>query len=182
MPRSTESWRIGPEKFARKLDLELDAGLTADEVLREAEAEASRVEREMAVIARQMWGTTFPGEPIPPDDAEGRRTMIRRVLAAVARDHGTPATLVADTRATVGTIKEFITAQDDPPPARARPVPVHRDARVHAGQLGGLPEPGAAARPARLERVRDQPAAGRLAAASGSPASSRNTTGRCSRS
>ena len=73
LPRSTESWRIGPEKFARKLDLELDAGLTAAEVLREAEAEASRVEREMAVIARQMWGTTFPGEPIPPDDAEGRR-------------------------------------------------------------------------------------------------------------
>ena len=111
LPRSTESWRIGPEKFARKLDLELDAGLTAAEVLREAEAEASRVEREMAVIARQMWGQTFPGEPIPPDDPEGRRTLIRRVLVAVARDCSTPATLVADTRATVGTIKEFITAQ-----------------------------------------------------------------------
>ena len=36
---------------------------------REAEAEADRVEREMAVIARQLWGTTFPGEPVPPDDA-----------------------------------------------------------------------------------------------------------------
>ena len=110
LPRSTESWRIGPEKFARKLDLELDAGLTAEEVLQEAEAEASRVEREMAVIARQMWGTRFAGEPIPPDDAEGRRTLIRRVLAAVARDSSTPATLVDDARATIGTIKDFITA------------------------------------------------------------------------
>jgi uncharacterized protein (DUF885 family) len=111
LPRSTDSWRIGPEKFAKKLDLELDAGLSAEEVLREAQAEASRVEREMAVIARQMWGPTFPGEPIPPDDAEGRQTLIRRVLAAVARDASTSATLVADTRATVAAIKEFIAAK-----------------------------------------------------------------------
>jgi uncharacterized protein (DUF885 family) len=108
LPRSTDSWRIGLERFARKLDLELDAGLTAEEVRREAEAEASRVEREMAVTARQMWGTTFPGEPIPPDDAEGRRTLIRRMLAAVARDASTSTTLVSDTRATVATIKDFI--------------------------------------------------------------------------
>jgi uncharacterized protein (DUF885 family) len=110
LPRSTDAWRIGPEKFARKLDLELDAGLTAEEVLREAEAEASRVEREMAVIARQMWGTAFPGEPIPPDDAEGRHTLIRRVLAAVSRDASTPETLVSDTKATVAAIKDFISA------------------------------------------------------------------------
>src|SRR5204863_123438 len=80
--------------------LELDAGLTADEVLREAEAEAGRVEREMAVIARQLWGTTFPSEPVPPDDAEGRRALIRRVLAAVARDRSTAETLVDDARGT----------------------------------------------------------------------------------
>ena len=73
LPRSTESWRIGPEQFARKLDLELDAGLSADEVLREAEAEASRVEREMAVIARQLWGTTLPRRADPPRRRRGPR-------------------------------------------------------------------------------------------------------------
>ena len=49
-------WRLGKEKFTRKLDLELDAGLSADEVLHEAEAEAERVERDMYVIARQSVG------------------------------------------------------------------------------------------------------------------------------
>ena len=48
-------WRIGPDLFARKLELELDAGLSAAEVLAEAEREATRVESEMAVIARQYW-------------------------------------------------------------------------------------------------------------------------------
>src|SRR5262249_56662374 len=52
LPRSTGDWRLGKERFAKKLELELDAGLSADEVLREAEAEAQRVEREMYVIAR----------------------------------------------------------------------------------------------------------------------------------
>ena len=108
LPRSTEDWRVGRELFVEKLDRELDSGISADEVLKEAESEADRVEREMAVIARQMWGTTFPGEPVPPDDAEGRRAMIRRVLGAVARDHGTTETLVEDARATVAEIKTFI--------------------------------------------------------------------------
>jgi uncharacterized protein (DUF885 family) len=108
LPRSTEDWRVGRVLFAEKLDRQLDSGISADEVLKEAEAEADRVEREMAVIARQMWGTTFPGEVIPPDDQAGRRLMTARVLQAVASKHGTPETLVEDARATVGQIKEFI--------------------------------------------------------------------------
>jgi uncharacterized protein (DUF885 family) len=108
MPRSSESWRIGRELFARKLDFELDSGISADEVLAEAESEATRVEREMAVIARQMWGTTFPGEAVPPDDPTGRRAMTRRVLEAVAKDHGSPESLVTDARSTVKEIKDFI--------------------------------------------------------------------------
>jgi len=111
LPRSTESWRIGREAFAKKLELELDAGISAEEVVHEAESEASRVEREMAVIARQLWGTTFPGEPLPPDDAEGRRVWIRRVLDAVVRDRSTAETLAADAHATVGAIKDFIAAK-----------------------------------------------------------------------
>jgi uncharacterized protein (DUF885 family) len=112
LPRATDDWRIGPEKFARKLELELDAGLSAAEVLREAEAEAVRVEREMAVIARQLWGTVCPGEVIPTDDEPGRRALIKRVLDEVSKKHGKPESLVADARATVAEIKEFITKND----------------------------------------------------------------------
>jgi uncharacterized protein (DUF885 family) len=125
LPRSTESWRIGKEAFARKLELELDAGLSADEVLAEAEREADRVEREMYVIARQMWGTAVPGRPLPPDDPEGRRETVRRMLAEVAKGHGTPETLVGDARATVDQIKAFIAEKDIlrlPDPDRCRVI------------------------------------------------------------
>ena len=112
LPRSGDAWRIGPEKFARKLELELDAGLSAEEVLKEAHSEADRVEREMFTIARQAWGTAQPGRPLPPDDEAGRRTTIRRVLEAFSADHGTPESLVGDVRSTVAEVKAFIAERD----------------------------------------------------------------------
>jgi uncharacterized protein (DUF885 family) len=111
LPRSTDSWRIGRDRFVKKLDLELDAGISAEEVLAEAQREAEKVEIEMGVIARQLWGTLFPGVTIPVDDVQGRRQMIRRVLDALAADHGAADTLVADVRATAVAIKQFITAR-----------------------------------------------------------------------
>lgn len=108
LPRSDGEWRIGKAKFAEKLTYELDAGLTADQVLAEAEAEATRVVNEMYVIARQLWADTFPTEPLPPDDSAGRTDTIRRVLDTLNADHGKPEDLITDARASVDRIKKFI--------------------------------------------------------------------------
>ena len=73
MSRATGEWRLGREKFSRKLDLVLDAGMTADDVLSDAQAEFARVQRDMYVIARQLWSRYFPHKPLPPNDAAGAR-------------------------------------------------------------------------------------------------------------
>jgi uncharacterized protein (DUF885 family) len=112
LPRAKGDWRLGKEKFARKLELELDAGLTADDVMKEAESEFARVERDMYVIARQLWAEAYPKKPLPPDDAEGRRATIQQVLAHFNREHGKPEDLVKDARATVDKIKAFIKEND----------------------------------------------------------------------
>ncbi|MBN9517916.1 DUF885 domain-containing protein [bacterium] len=108
LPRSTGEWRLGAAKFARKLELELDAGLTAAEVLALAEAEADRVEREMYYVAKQLWAKHFPGRPVPPDDADGRRATTAAVLAELGKDHGRPENLLADVRKTVDGVRTFI--------------------------------------------------------------------------
>ncbi|MFL5331453.1 MAG: DUF885 domain-containing protein [Gemmataceae bacterium] len=112
--RANGEWRIGREKFAKKLEMELDAGpgLSADEVLKLAESEAERVEREMVVVARQLWAKVMPGKPLPPDDAKGRRELVRSVLDVLANDHGTPESLVGDAKGTVDRIKKFIREKD----------------------------------------------------------------------
>jgi uncharacterized protein (DUF885 family) len=123
LPRAKGQWRLGKEKFAQKLEHELDAGVTAEQVLRDAEAEADRVEGEMYVIARQLWAKTVPAKPLPPDDVEGRRATIRLVLDRVSREHGRVEDLVRDARASADKVKAFIRAHDIlrlPEPDRCR--------------------------------------------------------------
>ena len=111
LPRAGENWRIGAEKFSKKLELELDAGLTAEEVLAEAHKEAERVEREMAVVARLLWAELFPGAVLPPDDEPGRRELIGRVLSKIGENRSTAATVVNDVKATADEIKAFLRRQ-----------------------------------------------------------------------
>jgi uncharacterized protein (DUF885 family) len=111
-PRAKGDWRLGKEKFYRKLDLELNANLSADEVLSDAESEFARVERDMYVLARQLWSGRHPGQPLPPDDAKGRADTIRLVLDRLNQEHGKPEDLVRDARATVNRIKSFIREND----------------------------------------------------------------------
>ena len=108
LTRSAGDWRLGKEKFYQKLVLELDSGLTAEDVIKAAEEEADRVEREMYSIARQLWHRQFPGKVVPPDDPAGRRDTIKLVLDELGKDHGKPQTIVADAKATVEKIKKFI--------------------------------------------------------------------------
>jgi uncharacterized protein (DUF885 family) len=112
LPRATGDWRIGKAKFDQKLALTLDMGLSADELLKVAESEFARVERDMYIIARQLWGIYFPGRTLPLDNPEGRRLTTQLVMQQVAQEHGRPEDLVKDARATVARIKKFITAAD----------------------------------------------------------------------
>ncbi len=111
-PRATGNWRLGKELFAKKLDLVLAANRSADEVLSDAESEFIRVQRDMYVIARQLWSQYFPDRVLPPDDAAGRRATIAEVTKAVGKEHGEPEALILDARATVSAIKKFIREKD----------------------------------------------------------------------
>jgi uncharacterized protein (DUF885 family) len=112
LPSANGEWRIGRETFARKFELETDAGMTADQIYADAQEEFLRVGNDLYVVARQAWSGYFPRDPLPPDDAEGRRATVAKVLKRVGLDHGKPENLVRDTRKTVDRIKTFIRAAD----------------------------------------------------------------------
>lgn len=112
LPRASGDWRLGKRKFAKKLALTLDAGMSAEEVLRDAEIEFTRVTAGMHTISRQLWSKYYSDKPFPAETTEGRRQAIQMVLHAVNQEHGKPEQLVADARATVDRIKAFIREKD----------------------------------------------------------------------
>jgi uncharacterized protein (DUF885 family) len=112
LPTATDDWRAGKERFAQKLDQVLQAGMNADEVLARAEAAFAQTKRDMLLVSRQLWSKAFPGETVPPDDEDGRRETIERVIGWVGKDHGSPDGLVKDAKATVAEISDFITKND----------------------------------------------------------------------
>lgn len=112
LARSTSDWRIGREQFGKKLEKVLDAGVTADEVLAEAETAFQQVHRDMLTTSRQLWSRYFPKEPIPPDDEAGQRMTIDRVVRQIGLDHPAPDKLAIEARLTVAELKKFIAERD----------------------------------------------------------------------
>ena len=112
LPQANGEWRLGKEKFAQKLDLELDAAVNADQVMADASAEFARVERDMYVIARQLWSRYFARQPLPPDDPEGRRMTVTAVLGAVSKEHCRPEELTREMKRRVVSLKKFITERE----------------------------------------------------------------------
>ena len=110
--KANGEWRIGAEKFAHKLDLELDAGVNADQVMADAESEFARVERDMYVVARQLWSKYFPKQALPSDDQDGRRATVEKVLRAVAQEHCKPEDLTNEMKQRVARLKAFISEND----------------------------------------------------------------------
>jgi uncharacterized protein (DUF885 family) len=110
--RATGDWRLGKQKVDEQLVLTLDADMTADQVYADAQGEFGRVRNELYVISRQLWSQYFPKKPLPPDDLEGRRETVGKVIYAVSQEHGTPEELIVDSRQTVDRIKQFIRDKD----------------------------------------------------------------------
>jgi uncharacterized protein (DUF885 family) len=82
--------------------------------------------------------------PLPPDDEDGRNETVGRVLHAVAQDHGTPRTLVRDTKRTVADIKRFIDQNDIltlPEPDRCRIIEMPEFERGNSTAYMNSPPP-----------------------------------------
>lgn len=116
LPRSKGEFRLGDEKFRKKLRFALDSDLSTEEILRRAEADLKSTRAAMYRSAVQIWPKLFPDKPAPTDEA----TAIKAVLDAAATRHPTNDTVLAratkslaDTTAFVRE-KGFVTVLEEP--------------------------------------------------------------------
>ncbi|HEY2277801.1 MAG TPA: DUF885 family protein, partial [Streptosporangiaceae bacterium] len=99
--------RIGPERFARKLSLTLNAAADAEAILSRAQADLDQVTGQIAELAAQVAGTTGPD-------------VVREVLGRLAQDVPDDASILAFCRAALVaqtafvTDRRLVTVYDDP--------------------------------------------------------------------
>jgi len=116
LPRSNGDFRIGDEKFRKKLRFALDSDLSKEEILRRAEADLKVTRSAMYHTAVQLWPKLFPDKPVPMEQS----VAIKAVLDAAARKHPTNENVLAQAKKalaeTTAFVKEkgFVTVLDEP--------------------------------------------------------------------
>ena len=109
LPRSTGNFRIGKDAFGRKLRFALDSDLSADEILRNAEAELKATQQAMLQTALPLYRKYFPTGNTEGMDA---KTVIRAVLDKVAETRPDNTNIVAKANQTLATATEFARANN----------------------------------------------------------------------
>jgi len=91
LSKRTSDWRLGKERYARKFALVLATDKTPDELLAEAERDLDKVRAEMVKLAAPM--------------------SVEQALDAVARQHATPATYLAEAQSSLVQATAFVKAK-----------------------------------------------------------------------
>ena len=111
LPRSDGDFRLGRERFVRKLHYTLETDLPLDEIHAAAERELAATRERMAELALPLWREFYPERasrrPLPPAD-----TVIREVLDRIADDHPTAETVVDQARADLRECTDFVRDRD----------------------------------------------------------------------
>ena len=116
LPRSNGDFRLGNEKFRKKLRFALDSDLSKEEILRRAEADLKSTRSAMYQTAVQIWPRLFPDTPVPMDQP----VAIKAVLDEAAKKHPTNESVISQATRTLAETtafvkeKRFVTVHDEP--------------------------------------------------------------------
>jgi uncharacterized protein (DUF885 family) len=109
LPASEGEGRLGAELFATKMRHTMRSEtLTPERIMAGAEREYAAVRAEMVRLARDLWPTWRPGEPVPPDEG----SLVRGVLDAVALEHPMAGALLDFCRTENARIEAFCLERD----------------------------------------------------------------------
>ena len=110
LPRADGDFRLGAEKYRRKLAYALESDLTPEQILESAKRDLVATQKEMAELARSLYARLVPGGAAESTLADG--DVIRAVLARIAQDHPTNDTIVRQARDDLAACAEFVREND----------------------------------------------------------------------
>jgi uncharacterized protein (DUF885 family) len=113
LPRSRGNFRLGRERFEKKLRLVLDEpALSPDELVAGARALLDETRERMVETSVEIWPTVMKG-PVPKHDAlASKKALVRAVLAKLAEDRPTDATIVGEASGMLADATSFVREHD----------------------------------------------------------------------
>jgi Bacterial protein of unknown function (DUF885) len=113
LPRSDGSFRLGRERFAKKLRFELDDPVAPEALAGAARALLDHTLDEMTETSRELWPTLMGQEPLPPlgTPAE-RKVAVRRVLDKLAEDRPDNTTILREATTWLAEASRFVREHD----------------------------------------------------------------------
>jgi uncharacterized protein (DUF885 family) len=93
LPRSTGDFRIGEEKFSKKLTYILESEFTQDEILNRAQNDLNTTQDEMYKTALPLFNKYYPDES-DSKNKQDKKYIIKKVLNSLAAIHPTNETIV----------------------------------------------------------------------------------------
>jgi uncharacterized protein (DUF885 family) len=108
--RADGDFRLGRERFERRLCVEVQTDWTADEVRQRATQEAQALRVRMYEVALPLWRREHGGHLAPsPATAAGLDSVIVPVLDGIAADHPAPGEILATCTSAVDSLTRFFT-------------------------------------------------------------------------
>jgi uncharacterized protein (DUF885 family) len=113
LPRSKGDFRLGRERFEKKLRFALDDEVNIVAIRDGARALLTRTQDEMAATAKELWPSLMKGQSMPPaGTAAEKKALVRKVLDKLAEDRPDNATIVKEAAALVTQATDFVRKND----------------------------------------------------------------------
>lgn len=110
LPRADRDFRIGEDKFRRKLAFLLHSNLSMEEILERAQLRLVELQEELYETALQLYQGSSPESAAA--SPEERKAVIRAVLNQLADVHPTDESIVDDARAALADVTAFTRQKD----------------------------------------------------------------------
>ena len=111
LPASNGDFRLGVERFRKKLHYTLDSDMEMEEILRRAEADLARTREAIFKTALPLYQSHFPGRAVE-DSPQKRKEVIKAVLDKLAESRPTNETIVDRARRCLAECTSFVKAHD----------------------------------------------------------------------
>ncbi|MFH0751354.1 MAG: DUF885 domain-containing protein [Chloroflexota bacterium] len=108
LPAAEGEGRLGPDLYTAKLRHTLQVEMTPGELEARARREFAAVGAEMVRLARGLWPSLRPDEPVPEDDG----ALVRGALDTIAAAHRRPEELLDFCRAELARVEAFCRERD----------------------------------------------------------------------